>query len=299
MRIGYIGLGKMGKNMVLRLLEQGHQVVAWNRSQKAYEEVSAAGAETATSLTAVVATLQAPRTVWLMLPAGEPTHAMIEELSTLLSAGDTVIDGANSFYKDSQAHSALLAQKNIHFIDAGVSGGPAGARTGACLMIGGERSNFEAHEPVFKAIAAPNSYMFFDGAGAGHFVKMVHNGIEYGMMQAIAEGFTVLKQSEYKVNLLNAAKLYNRGSVIESRLIGWLESGLAQHGEEMSAISGSIAHSGEGQWTVQTAKELKIPVPVIEDSLQFRIESQKNPSFTGRLVSLLRNQFGGHDVSQK
>jgi 6-phosphogluconate dehydrogenase len=184
-------------------------------------------------------------------------------------------------------------------MDVGVSGGPGGARNGACLMIGGMRSNYETHLDLFKSIAAPEAYQFFEGAGAGHFVKMVHNGIEYGMMQAIAEGFTVIKDSEYDINLLEAATIYNKGSVIESRLIGWLKSGLEEYGMEMAGISGSVAHSGEGEWTVLTAKELDIDVPIIEGSLEYRKLSQTEPSFTGKIVSLLRNQFGGHNVTEK
>lgn len=299
MKIGYIGLGKMGKNMVLRLLEHKHQVIAWNRTAEVVDEVAAAGATKAISIGNVVEQLQAPRTVWVMLTAGEATETMVQKLSELLESGDTIVDGANSFYKDSKRRAAMLQTKGIHFIDAGVSGGPGGARNGACLMVGGEKNNFDAHEQLFKDIAAPDSYQFFEGAGAGHFAKMVHNGIEYGMMQAIAEGFAVLRQSEYQVNLVDAASIYNKGSVIESRLIGWLKAGLEKEGEELDLISGSVSHSGEGQWTVETAKEMGIDIPIIEGSLQYRINSQQKPSYIGKLVSLLRNQFGGHDVSKQ
>lgn len=299
MKLGYVGLGKMGKNMVFRLLERGHQVVAWNRSKAAVDEVVAAGATVAAELQDFVTQLEAPRTVWVMLPAGEATEAMIQQLAELLSAGDTIIDGANSFYKDAQKRAQLLEQKQINFMDVGVSGGPGGARNGACLMIGGQRSTFEQHQALLADVAAPDSYQFFEGYGAGHFAKMVHNGIEYGMMQALAEGFAVLKKSEYNINLVDAASIYNKGSVIESRLVGWLQSGLEKEGEELEAISGSVAHSGEGLWTVETAEEMKLEVPIIKGSLQYRIDSQKKPSYIGKLVSLLRNQFGGHDVSSK
>lgn len=299
MKLGYIGLGKMGKNMVLRLHEHGHEIVAWNRSPEPLQEVESLGVSTVADIKALVNSLEAPRTVWVMLTAGAATGEMITTLAGLLEPGDTVIDGANSFYKDSQQRAEELSKKNIHFMDVGVSGGPGGARNGACLMIGGTEDNYKAHEPLLKDIAAPDSYQFFEGAGAGHFVKMVHNGIEYGMMQAIGEGFAVLKESQYNINLINAAEIYNKGSVIESRLIGWLQSGLEKEGEELEAISGSVSHSGEGQWTVETAKEMNIPVPIIEGSLQYRIKSQSKPSYIGKLVSLLRNQFGGHDVSKK
>lgn len=299
MQIGYIGLGKMGKNMVLRLLENDHQVVAWNRSPDAVKDVTAVGATGAESLESLVQQVAAPRTIWLMLPAGAATEEVLTKLTPLLSEGDTVIDGGNAFFKDSFRRAKALAGKSINFIDVGVSGGPGGARNGACLMIGGDKEHYEAHVELFKSIAAPEAFQFFEGYGAGHFVKMVHNGIEYGMMQAIAEGFSVMKYSEYNINLLEAASIYNKGSVIESRLVGWLKSGLEQYGMEMAGISGSVAHSGEGEWTVNTAKELSLDVPIIEGSLNYRKLTQSQPSFTGKIVSLLRNQFGGHDVSVK
>lgn len=299
MKLGYIGLGKMGKNMVLRLLEHKHTVVVWNRSQPALDEVAAVGAVVAKDLQHLVDSLEGPKTVWIMLPAGEATDEMIKKVAELLSPGDTIIDGANSFYKDSLRRAAYLEKMKINFIDVGVSGGPGGARNGACLMIGGKQANFNDHEQLFRDIAAPDSFQFFEGNGAGHFAKMVHNGIEYGMMQAIAEGFAVLKKSEYDFNLVNVASIYNKGSVIESRLVGWLKSGLEKEGEELEAISGSISHSGEGLWTVETAQEMNVEIPIIEGSLQYRIDSQQKPSYIGKLVSLLRNQFGGHDVSKK
>lgn len=297
MKLGYLGLGKMGKNMVLRLLENGHQIVAWNRSPGPREEVAAAGAETVATVEAVVLALSAPRTVWLMLPAGDVTGEMITALAELLQPGDTIIDGANSFFGDTVARSTTLTEKGIRFIDAGVSGGPNGARNGACVMIGGETTVFNELEPLFRSISAPGAYQHFPGIGAGHFVKMVHNGIEYGMMQAIGEGFEVLKKADFNLDVAKVAKIYNAGSVIESRLVGWLESGYKKNGVELTQISGSVKHSGEGQWTVETAKKMGIPVPVIAASLQFRIDSAANPSYTGKVVSTLRNEFGGHQVA--
>lgn len=299
MKIGYIGLGKMGKAMVKRLLERQHQVVVWNRSKDDVDEVVKDGAVAAAEIKDLVSQLQAPRTVWLMLTAGTVTDDMVKNAADMLSPGDTIIDGANSFFKNSQKNAQYAQSKGINFIDVGVSGGPGGARNGACLMIGGEAKNFQQHEQLFKDIAAPDSYQFFDGYGAGHFVKMVHNGIEYGMMQAIGEGFAVLKETPYKIDVLEAARIYNKGSVIESRLIGWLQTGLEKEGSEMESISGSVAHSGEGLWTVQTAEEMGLEVPIIKGSLQYRIDSQQKPSYIGKIVSLLRNQFGGHDVSKK
>ncbi len=299
MQLGYIGLGKMGKNMVLRLIEKGHQVVAWNRSEAPRQEIVTAGGATTSSVEELVSTLPTPRCIWLMLPAGEVTHDMITQLIPLLKAGDTIIDGSNNFYKNTQQHNQLLKPTGIHFYDAGVSGGPGGARNGACVMAGGDEAPTPEIEKLFKDVAAPDAYQFFPGAGAGHFVKMVHNGIEYGMMQAIGEGFEVMKASTYNLDLLKVAQLYNQGSVIESRLIGWLTSGYQKQGIELEAISGSVKHSGEGQWTVETAKELKVPVPIIEGSLQFRIDSQQHPSYTGQVVSVLRNEFGGHEVKKE
>lgn len=296
MQLGYIGLGKMGKNMVLHLLEKGHQLTAWNRSPEPRAEVAEAGATTAETVEELVKSLPAPRTIWLMLPAGDVTHDMIIQLAELLTPGDTIVDGSNNFYKNTIAHAELLQAKSLQFFDAGVSGGPAGARSGACVMVGGTQTPPPYLEQLFKDIALPNAYQFFAGAGAGHFVKMVHNGIEYGMMQAIGEGFEVLKKSPFDLDLTRVVDIYNHGSVIESRLIGWLQSGYQKHTQELEDISGSVKHSGEGQWTVETAQELGVPVKVIEDSLQFRIDSQANPSYTGKVVSVLRNEFGGHEV---
>ncbi len=296
MKLGYIGLGKMGKNMVLRLLEKGHEVVAWNRSPEPRAEVAEAGAVAAENVEAMVAALAAPRVVWLMLPAQEVTDQMLTQLLPLLSPGDTIIDGSNSFFKDTERRAATVTGQGLKFMGVGTSGGPAGARNGACLMIGGQVADFESLEPLFKDLAAPGAYQFFPGAGAGHFVKMVHNGIEYGMMQAIAEGFALMKASQYPLDLEQVAHIYQQRSVIESRLVGWTESGFQAHGPELSEISSTIGHLGEGEWTVKTAHELGIPVPVIEGAFNFRLESSQNPSFTGKIVSMLRGQFGGHSV---
>jgi 6-phosphogluconate dehydrogenase len=234
-----------------------------------------------------------------MLPAGEATQTHIDLLCSLLEPGDTILNGANEFYKNTLEHYAQTNAKNIMFMDVGVSGGPGGAKAGACLMIGGDQSTYKKYEPLFKDIAAPQAYQFFAGQGAGHFVKMVHNGIEYGMMQALGEGFEVLKNAPYSLDLENVARIYNKRSVIDSRLVGWLYQALIDHGPELEGISGHVAHSGEGQWTVETAKEMGVPTPIIEGSLAFRVQSQENPSYTGQVVSALRHQFGGHDVKHK
>lgn len=298
MRFGYIGLGKMGKNMVLHLLEKGHNIVAWNRSPEPRKVVADAGALAVESIEELVQNLAAPRTVWLMLPAGEVTRQMIDQLLSLMEAGDTIIDGSNNHWKATAENNTLVRQSGLHFFDAGVSGGPDGARNGTCLMVGGEEEPSADLAGLFGDVALPNAYQFFLGPGAGHFVKMIHNGIEYGMMQAIGEGFEVLQKSPFNLDLPRIAQLYNTGSVIESRLMGWLESGYTNQGPELSDISGSVKHSGEGAWTVEAAKEFGVSVPIIEGSLQFRINSTNNPSYTGQVVSVLRNEFGGHDVGK-
>jgi 6-phosphogluconate dehydrogenase len=253
----------------------------------------------AESLAKLVSVLPTPRIVWLMVPAGKPIDDTLfgeGGLMQILSPGDVIIDGGNSFYKDSIRRAEELKKRNIQFLDAGVSGGPGGARRGASLMIGGDAVTFRELEPLFRAIAIPGGYQFFQGAGAGHFVKMVHNGIEYGMMQAIAEGFEILRTSEYDLDLSRVADIYNHGSVIESRLVGWLLEAFEMYGAELQSVSGSVAHTGEGAWTVEAAKEMNLPAKVIEYALEFRKESEKNPSYAGKIVSALRNRFGGHSI---
>ncbi len=305
MTLGYIGLGKMGKNMVLRLLEQGHEVVVWNRSKEPVMEVESEGAIPAQSVSELIKKLREfdqekkGIVVWLMLPAGEVTERiLIDEVLPNLQSNDIVIDGANSNWNDTVRRAEQLNSKNIHFIDAGISGGPKGARNGACVMIGGEKAIVDSLTSLWESIALPESFGYCGKVGAGHFVKMVHNGIEYGMMQAIGEGFEVMKKAPFNLQLTEIARLYNKGSVIESRLIGWLEEGYREEGEELAAISGSIAHSGEGQWTIEAANSLNVPVPIIKASLDFRINSAQKPSYTGKVVSLLRYMFGGHEVKR-
>ena len=301
MKLGYIGLGKMGFNMAQRLLEKKHNIVAFNRSPEPLENIKKFAEEAGHDLSAVhsleelVNMLPVPRLIWIMV-SHQAVDEFLAKLIPLLQAGDTIIDGGNSFYEDSMRRAKILAEKKIHFMDIGTSGGPNGARTGACLMVGGEEIIFKKYENLFKDIAAENAYGYMGSSGAGHFVKMVHNGIEYGMMQALGEGFAILKQSPFKLKLEKIADLYNHKSVIESRLVGWLKDGFKKYGEDLKEISGTVSHSGEGQWTVETAKKMDIPVSVIEDALKFRVESQNKPSFIGKVVSALRNQFGSHNV---
>ncbi len=293
MKIGYIGLGKMGHNMVERLLEKKWEVVAWNRSEGPLKKVVSKGAVGALSIKALVGDLPKPRLIWIMLPHGT-VDMMLKKLTPLLSPGDTIIDGGNSPYFKTIERAKRLKKKGVHYLDAGVSGGPSGARKGACVMVGGERRVFTKHEKLFKDIALPNGYEYMGMSGAGHFVKMVHNGIEYGMMQALAEGFAVMKKSAYDLDLRAVAELYNHGSVIESRLVKWIAKAYKEYGVALKGISGKVAASGEGLWTVQTGKRLKVSTENIKQALDFRTASQKKPSYTGQVLTAMRNQFGGH-----
>ena len=297
--LGLIGLGKMGKNMVLRLLERKWRVVVFDKEPKPGRELAKKGAIPADSLEDLVKELKPPRLIWLMVPAGKPVDETLFSrggLVSFLKKGDIVIDGGNSFFEDSIKRAKKLSQKGIEFLDIGVSGGPGGARKGACLMVGGKKRIFEKLKPLFRDLATKDGFQFLGSAGAGHFVKMVHNGIEYGMMQAIAEGFNLMKNSPFQLDLKKIANLYNHGSVVQSRLVDWLEKAFQAHGQELKVVSGSVSHTGEGEWTIKTARKWRIPVKVIEDSFRFRVESQKKPSYTGKILSALREQFGHHKV---
>ena len=291
--IGLVGLGKMGRNIALRLGEQGWQVTALTRSTEDPQLLVLHDAKK------FIKSLKPPRIVWLMVPHDTVDGVLFGNngLLKLLTPGDTIIDGGNSYFVDTKRRAEKIAKADITFMDAGVSGGPGGARHGASVMIGGRREDFERLEELFEAIAAPGAYQFFEGYGAGHFVKMVHNGVEYGMMQALAEGFTILRKSDYQLDLSRVAEIYNNGSVIESRLVGWLHSALDVFGEELKGVSGSVGHTGEGEWTVKTAKNMKLNAKIIEGALDFRKHSAKSPSYTGQVLSALRNQFGGHSLN--
>lgn len=293
MKLGYIGLGKMGTNMVLRLIEKKYDLAVYNRSPKPLKKIASKGVFTTSSLFELVGELKRPRTLWLMVPHAA-VDGMLKQLVPLLARGDTVIDGGNSLYTDSIRRGKMLAKKGIVFLDVGVSGGPSGARNGACTMVGGPKTAFKKFERLFKDLSVANGYGYMGESGAGHFVKMVHNGIEYGMMQSLAEGFALMKKSPFRLNLTEIARVYNNGSVITSRLTGWLLDGLKKHGEDLADVSGSVGATGEGEWTVAAAKKLKVSVRIIEESFLFRQRSQKYPSYIGKILSLLRNQFGGH-----
>ncbi|MEA5076561.1 MAG: glucose-6-phosphate dehydrogenase [Coriobacteriia bacterium] len=301
-QIGVLGLGKMGAGIARNLLDHGWEVMGWNRTTSVARAMETEGIVAADSLEDLVGALQPPRTVWLMVPAGAAVDAVLfgtdgrPGLADLLDAGDTVIDGGNSRFTEDAPRAARLRERTIGFLDCGTSGGPSGARHGACLMVGGDREDFERAEAVFADIAVQGGYRFFEGVGSGHFVKMVHNGIEYGMMQAIAEGFALMRDSGRDLDLEAIADVYQHASVIESRLVGWLRDAFARYGDDLGPISGSVGHTGEGAWTVDTARDAGVPVPVIEASLRFRIDSEDDPSYTGKVLQALRNEFGEHGL---
>jgi 6-phosphogluconate dehydrogenase len=298
MQLGFVGLGKMGFNMVERLLEKKHAVTVYDRSTEQAAALAKQGALSAVSLQALASSLSPPRLIWLMVPF-QAVDAVLKDLVPLLSRGDAVIDGGNSPYKYSVRRADELAQQGISFLDAGVSGGPAGARSGSCIMIGGRSEVFRQYEQLFRDLAVEHGYAHVGKAGAGHYVKMIHNGIEYGMMQALAEGFSLLKSAPFDLDLVGISELYNHRSVIESRLLEWLKLAYERYGRDLESISGSAGQSGEGMWTVEAARELGIPVPVIQAALDFRLRSQKNPDYTGKVISALRHEFGGHDVTEE
>ncbi|MDA8100773.1 MAG: decarboxylating 6-phosphogluconate dehydrogenase [Nitrospiraceae bacterium] len=298
MEVGYVGLGKMGANMVERLLEKGYRVVVYDRNREALRAMEQKGATIADSLSELAFAMTAPSVIWVMVPH-TAVDDVLKELASRLAPGDTVIDGGNSPYRESMRRAKELAAAGIEFLDAGVSGGPAGARNGACIMAGGKPEVYARFERLFKDLAVEGGYARVGQAGAGHFVKMVHNGIEYGMMQALAEGFAVLRASPFGLDLAKVADLYGHRSVIESRLVDWLRNAYALSGQELEEVSGVVAQSGEGAWTAETAKELGVPVPVIEAALRFRLASAKDPGYTGKVLSALRNQFGGHDMKKQ
>lgn len=287
----------MGLHMVERLIEKGHSVTAYDLDEKSRKRAHQIGAQTTSSLEELMEQASTPRTIWLMVPH-QAVDTVLTELTKHLKEGDTVIEGGNSPFEKTIERAKNFEEHGIHFLDAGVSGGPSGARNGACIMVGGKKETFQMYEVLFKDLTIDEGYTYVGESGSGHFVKMVHNGIEYGMMQSLAEGFDVLRNAQFsqKLPLTNIAKLYSKGSVIESRLVGWLADGFTSYGEDLDDISGSASASGEGLWTIETAKKIGVPTVVIEDSVQARTESQKKPSYQGKLISVMRNQFGGHDV---
>ncbi len=298
MQIGLIGLGKMGFNLALNLKNNGHEVVAHDVVETTLQAINGQGIETVDSVTELVAGLKTKRVIWLMVPAGIAVEQTLEELQPLLSDGDIIIDGGNSNYKDSVRRSIQLKKSGIQFMDCGTSGGTEGALHGICAMIGGPKEAFEFCEPFLKDISLPDGYLYCGEAGAGHYVKMIHNGIEYGMMQAIAEGFEVLQQSEFNLDLKAVAGVWNHGSVVRSWLMELTEKALAKD-PNLDAIKGVMHSSGEGKWTLETALEKQIATPVIALSVIMRYRSLQEDTFAGKIVAALRNEFGGHAVVKK
>ena len=296
MELGFIGLGRMGKNMVLRLLDGGHRIVAWDRSRDPIQEVSGKGAVAASNLSELVAKLDdTPRAVWVMVPSGDPTDQVIRDVAPLLKAGDAIIDGGNSYYKDSVRRASWLAEKRIDFVDAGTSGGIWGLSRGYCLMVGGSEAVCRRLEPLFQTLAPKDGYARVGASGAGHFTKMVHNGIEYGLMQAYAEGFEILKASPYDLDLRSIAALWNHGSVVRSWLLELAESTF-EDDPNLEHVRGYVEDSGEGRWTVMESIEQAVPAPVLMLALQTRFRSRQSDSFQSKVLAALRHKFGGHAV---
>lgn len=293
MKLGIIGLGRMGYNLALNAREHGHHVVVFNRTLEKIKEAEKEGLIGAYSIEELVKKLEERRVIWLMVPAGNSVDEMIDKLVPLLSKQDIIIDGGNSNYKDTLRRYDYLKSKGIDFVDIGTSGGIEGARNGACTMIGAETEVFEFLEPFIKDISIENGYLHTGANGSGHFVKMVHNGIEYGMMQAIGEGFEILEKSQFSLDFEKVAKVWNHGSVIRGWLMELTENAFRKD-PQLDAIKGVMYSSGEGLWTVQEALELKVPAAVITQSLLMRYRSEQEDTFTGKVVSALRNEFGGH-----
>jgi len=306
MRLGFIGLGKMGNRMVVKLLSEGHEVVVWNRTRGKAEELKSEisdSLEIANSVEDLVNKLEMPRVIWSMLPAGEATEEILVEVGKNIEAGDIVIDGGNSKYTDTQRRYESFKSKGIKFLGIGVSGGIVAAKEGYPMMVGGDKSAYLGVKPLLDSLAKPNGgHEYFGEGGAGHFVKMVHNGIEYGIMQSIGEGFGVLEKSQYNLDLVKVAKLYQKGTLVSGfmmeRTIESLEAD-----PKLDLIEGEIDASGEGLWTVEEGKKLDVPVEIIEASLDFRSRSKTDKkvssSFAARMVAALRNAFGGHEIRKK
>jgi 6-phosphogluconate dehydrogenase len=300
MEIALIGLGKMGMNMAKRLLKGGHAVVAYNRSPQKTEEIAKEGAIGAFTIDDLVAKMLPPRSIWLMLPAGDTIDEYIDILSSRLAERDVIIDGGNTFYTDDIRRADKLRNKGIHFLDIGVSGGIWGLTEGYCLMTGGDFDIYKKIEPLLVTLAQPEGYMYCGQTGAGHYVKMIHNGIEYAMMQAYAEGFELMNASPYgkDLNFSSLSHLWNRGSVIRSWLLELLEDAFAKD-QRLSEIKGFVEDSGEGRWTVKEAVDLNVPAEVITQSLFKRFRSRQEESFGDKILAALRNEFGGHKVVKK
>ncbi len=286
MQLGMVGLGRMGSGMTGRLQQDGHEIKTYDPQVES----------TAGSLEELASQLEAPRAVWLMIPAGKITEDAFQELLGILEPGDTIVDGGNSNFRDSQRRHAEAAERNLHFVDSGVSGGIWGIKVGFCLMVGGDDEPVQRLEPIFKSLAPPDGYSHVGPSGAGHFVKMVHNGIEYGLMQAYGEGFEVMHASEFELDLHEIAGIWRYGSVVRSWLLELLHDAFEQDGKDLEKIEGYVEDSGEGRWTIFEAINESVPAPAISAALYARFASRQDESFAAKVAAALRNQFGGHAV---
>ena len=299
MNIGIIGLGRMGMAIAKRALQHNHTVSGFAPSEDTRTQAQEYGVTTYESVQALVSAIPSPRTIWLMVPAGEITRSTIITLSEILVAGDTIIDGGNSYFKDSQAHAELLESKSINFIDVGTSGGLKGEEMGFSLMIGGDKTLIESYNPLWEALAAPEAYAYMGASGSGHFVKMVHNGIEYGIMQAMAEGFELIKEGPYSnLDMQEVSKVWKNGSIIRSFLMD-LAYDAFQKDKNLDSLTDYVDDNGMGRWTVNTAIEHAVPLPVITDAVYARFRSRQEESFAGKTLAALRNEFGGHEIKKK
>jgi 6-phosphogluconate dehydrogenase len=299
MQIGFVGLGRMGGNMIQRILrDSGHEVVAFDRSPDSVAAAAGHGAAGASSLEELVTKLLAPRHVWMMVPSGEPTEQTFEALLELLEKGDAIIDGGNSKWTDSKARAERAAEHGIEFIDVGTSGGVWGLDVGYCMMVGGGKEAVSRLAPILDVLAPPEGWAHMGPSGAGHYVKMVHNGVEYGLMQAYAEGFELMHESEYDLDLREIAHLWNQGSVVRSWLCELAERAFAADGNDLEGLRGYVEDSGEGRWTVLDSIDKSVPTPVITLSLMTRFASQQDDSYAAKVLAALRNQFGGHAVKR-
>lgn len=298
MKLGLIGLGKMGLNLALNAKDRGHEIVGFDATASAKEQAEEAGLLVADSIAQLVEQLPSPKVVWVMVPSGKITEEVVMEVAKHVSAGDIIIDGGNSNYKDSVRLAATLKEQGIYLLDCGTSGGISGARNGGCFMVGGAAEAIAVVEPLYLDIATENGYYYTGKSGSGHYLKMVHNGIEYGMMQAIGEGFEVLEACDFDYDLEAVAKVWNHGSVVRSWLMELAQDAFAQDAK-LDALIGKVNASGEAQWTVEDALVLQVPTPVIALSLMMRYRSTQDDSFSGKVVAALRNGFGGHAVTKK
>jgi 6-phosphogluconate dehydrogenase len=299
MQLGFIGLGKMGGNMVHRIhRDSDHRVVAYDHNQANIDAAAEHGASGAASLEDLVGKLDKPRMVWLMVPAGDPTQQTVDQLGELLEAGDTIVDGGNTNWHDDVRRAGELDAKGIHYIDVGTSGGVWGLQVGYCMMVGGHEESVKQLAPILDVLAPPDGWRHFGDAGAGHFVKMVHNGVEYGIMQAYAEGFELMHKSKFPIELKEVAGLWNRGSVVRSWLCELAERAFEAEGNDLEQLKGHVSDSGEGRWTIIDAIDHDVPTPVITASLYARFYSRGEGDYTHRVLAALRNQFGGHAVER-